>query len=144
MAFLSRYPIVQSTRPNFQANGCNCQELTIDLDGQLVTVINIHPWPPHVYSPSRRFLGSLTDFTTANQDETFDAILARLAAITDPRLLVGDFNTSERQKNYHRINAVLTDAFAEAGWGMGYTFPTVKRALWRARFSHAAARLYFS
>lgn len=127
MAFLSRYPIIQSHAPDFGYNGCNCQEITIDLHGHHVTILNTHPWPPHIHFHRGDFWGSIADFTTANQDETFDALLTRIDNISGPLLLLGDLNTTERQHNYRRVTATLTDAFAEAGWGMGYTFPTVKR-----------------
>lgn len=127
MALLSRYPIVQQNAPDFGYNGCNCQEIRIDIDGVEVTVLNTHPWPPHIHFHRGDLWGSLRDFTTANQDETFDALLARISQVSTPLLLLGDLNTTERQHNYHRVKAQLTDAFAEAGWGMGYTFPTVKR-----------------
>jgi len=127
MAFLSRYPIAQSSAPDFGDSACNCQEITIDFHGHDVTVLNTHPWPPHVHFHRGNIWGSLADFTTANQDETFDALLTRIDNRSGPLLVVGDLNTTERQYNYQRVTAKLTDAFAEAGWGMGYTFPTTKR-----------------
>lgn len=125
MGFLSRYPIVADTPPDFLQ--CNCQVITIEVDGQPVTVISIHPWPPDVTLSRGRNRFPISDFSTTYQDSIFDAILDRIEAAPRPLLVLGDMNTSERQPNYRRIHAQLHDAFAEAGWGMGYTFPTVKR-----------------
>ncbi len=127
MALFSRYPILESTDPDFrEPDGCNCLVATIDLAGQPITLISTHPWPPQL--PWYKGLWSaLAEFGTGGQDATFDALLQRIAESPSPLLLLGDFNTTERQQNYQRVNALLTDAFAEAGWGMGYTFPTVKR-----------------
>ncbi|MCB0109114.1 MAG: endonuclease/exonuclease/phosphatase family protein [Caldilineaceae bacterium] len=127
MALLSRYPILASDTPDFGYRGCNCLAVTIDVEGCTVTVLNTHPWPPHVHIHPGDPWRSLHDFSTAGQDETFDALLTRIEEPSGPLLLLGDFNTTERQYNYRRVAARLTDAFAEAGWGMGYTFPTVKR-----------------
>lgn len=125
MAILSRYPITANSRPDFQ--GCNCQEVTIDVNGRSVTILNMHPWPPWVsFSPGER-LPTVHGFSTANQDVIVDALIARIEATTEPLIVLGDLNTSERQPNYWRMRSHLRDAFSDAGWGMGYTFPTVKR-----------------
>lgn len=127
MALLSRYPIVQSTLPDFRdGDGCNCLVATIDLLGQPMTLISTHPWPPQL-AWRNTLWSTLAAFSTASQDATFDVLLQRMAESSSPLLLLGDFNTTERQRNYRRVTALLRDAFAEAGWGMGYTFPTVKR-----------------
>ena len=53
----------------------------------------------------------------------FDQLVERIATVEGPLVVLGDLNTSERQPNFHRLRAYLEDAFAVAGWGMGYTFP---------------------
>ncbi len=130
MAIFSRYPILQSTLPDFRdGDGCNCLVATIDLPSQPITLISTHPWPPQLAWQNTIWstLAALATLDTASQDVTFDMLLQRITESPSPLLLLGDFNTTERQRNYRRVNALLSDAFAEAGWGMGYTFPTVKQ-----------------
>ncbi len=128
MAILSRYPIVRERVPDFRyGEGCNCQELVIEVAGQPITLLNAHPWPPRVRIAPSQLLATMMEFSTAYQDATFDALLARITTAPRPLLLVGDLNTSERQQNYLRVTALLTDAFRTAGWGFGYTFPAVEQ-----------------
>lgn len=125
MGLLSRYPLVEQGLPDFDR--CNCQQVTVGVNGQEITLLNVHPWPPSLRI-DEGFVGLPTiDFFTLHQDWTVDAIIARTEAVDTPLLVVGDFNTGERQPNYWRMRSVLSDAFVEAGWGMGYTFPTVKQ-----------------
>jgi endonuclease/exonuclease/phosphatase (EEP) superfamily protein YafD len=63
--------------------------------------------------------------------------LVRLAdAETGPVLLMGDFNTPSESAIFRRIWNRYTDAFAEAGWGWGYTFYGGKTAV---RIDHILA-----
>jgi endonuclease/exonuclease/phosphatase (EEP) superfamily protein YafD len=126
MAILSRYPFLTTEPPDirWRVETCNCQQVTIDVAGQPVTVINMHPWPPRMqFSHWGRF-PLMTDYNTANQDPIVQRLLARIDAAESPLLVVGDLNTSERQPNYWRLRVHLRDAFADAGWGLGYTFPS--------------------
>ncbi|MEZ4863289.1 MAG: endonuclease/exonuclease/phosphatase family protein [Caldilineaceae bacterium] len=128
MAILSRYPILNQSEPDFnRGTGCNCQQITIDFQGQPVTIINTHPWPPRVRLARRGRFPWVSDFSTANQDPIIDALLERIQHAPRPLLVLGDLNTSERQPNYRRLRTLLNDAFAQMGWGMGYTFPAVER-----------------
>mgnify|MGYP005846377857 CR=1 FL=1 len=107
-----------------RADGCPCQEATVDLDGQVVTIINAHPNRPRV---SFRRVGPLpvpTGFDTSRHDRELRLILARARAVETPVILLGDFNLSDRQRSYLQLRQSLDDAYRAAGWGLGYTFPS--------------------
>lgn len=125
MGILSRHPILASRPPDFDR--CNCQTATIDLNGQPISMLSVHPWPPYLWLD--RYSQPLPQlrFSTTHQDYTFDGILEHVQTLPHPLLVMGDLNTTERQTNYRRLRSQLHDTFVEAGWGMGYTFPTVKR-----------------
>jgi len=129
MAILSRYPFLDTEPPEFRrgVDTCNCQQVRVDFNGNSITVINMHPWPPRMGFRRRGGLPTMTFYTTANQDPIVDALLRRIEAAESPLLVLGDLNTSERQPNYWRLRAHLADAFTQAGWGLGYTFPNRDR-----------------
>lgn len=129
MAILSNYPILSAAPPDFRRGGtsCNCQTITVDVQGQAVTVINMHPWPARMRF---RRLGPIpvpTDYDTSNQDRLIQLLAEAVQGAESPLLVLGDLNTSELQPNYQRLRVHLQDAFAQTGWGLGYTFPSNKR-----------------
>ncbi len=50
-------------------------------------------------------------------------VLASLRPLEGPVVLAGDFNTPPAGLIYDRLTRRYRDAFAEAGWGWGYTYP---------------------
>ncbi|MCC6628179.1 MAG: endonuclease/exonuclease/phosphatase family protein [Chloroflexi bacterium] len=113
-AVLSRYPIVTVTsldlapgRPDLRAD--------IDVDGRPLTVSVAHPAPPRLHAGG---IG-ITDATRRQREQ-----LTALATTGTPVLLLGDLNLTDRHAAYHRLTAAgLTDAFAAAGTGPGFTMP---------------------
>jgi len=127
LGLVSRYPIMEVEVLNMRA-GCRCQKAILDVNGRLITVINVHS-----LSPSYRIKfdnPGVTHFNTEYQDYFFDALLPQVEAIPEPLILLGDFNTTERQPNYQRLSKHLHDSFAEVGWGMGYTYPDYGTFQW--------------
>jgi endonuclease/exonuclease/phosphatase (EEP) superfamily protein YafD len=123
LAILSRYPFLAG-EAGVRVMGCRCMEVVLDIDGQQVTVLNAHVESPAVYVDRSRWLPRVTRFEKRQQRWTFDALLAHVTTIQGPLIVLGDLNTTERQPNYQRLNRLLSNAHARAGWGMGYTFPT--------------------
>jgi endonuclease/exonuclease/phosphatase (EEP) superfamily protein YafD len=127
LAVLSKHPL---TEPEQQADpyGCMCQPVTVFVDGQPVTVINVHMWSPALqfrYGRRGQFYRTprLTGFDTRTQDRAFDQLLERVDAVERPLLVLGDFNTTESQPNYRRLDERLDNAHAAVGWGPGHTWP---------------------
>lgn len=119
MAILSRYPFHSTVPPDFnETTGCNCQIVTLDFAGQLVTIINAHPWP----AKSLLTGGELLEFNTDHQDRIFDQLLQRMQQISSPLVVMGDLNTISIQPNYRRLRRLLHDAYVESGIGPANTF----------------------
>jgi vancomycin resistance protein VanJ len=122
---LSRYPLLESeelslypSRPDFLA--------TLDLGGSPLRVLVAHPPPPRLQAFTVVF-----DALALAQIET----LGVLATQHPPAVLLGDFNMTPRNPAYARLTAAgLTDAFAVAGVGRGWTLPM--RVGHSARFDH--------
>jgi vancomycin resistance protein VanJ len=120
---LSRYPIVAENRPQMGAGTCDCQRVTVDLDGHRITVINAHPTSPDVEVRRVGRVPLPRGFATADTEQAVAVLLEQARTIEPPLLVLGDLNTSDRQPSYHLIWRSLGDAHREAGWGFGYTFP---------------------
>lgn len=124
-AVLSRYPILDATAPDYDVwSGCNCQVVTLDVAGEVVTLINAHPWPPEVSIGGSSDISNLFSLDTTAQDPIFKQLMKRIDAVTTPLLVVGDLNTMPFQDNVQNLKAKLTDAFDNVGSGAGYTFPS--------------------
>jgi len=117
----SRYPIVSARA----YEGQRYIELTLDVDGQFVHLINAHPHAPYMQVRNYRRL-PLPQPQTFSTDER-DRLIAGLAAQIDraprPLIVLGDLNLTEREQPYRDLAARLDDAFDVAGWGLGATFP---------------------
>lgn len=110
---LSKYPL--SNIEPFYLNQSALQHIkaTVDLAGTPVTVISAHPPPPGLMQMR---------YTTRGSDEI--AALVDLATQGGPTLLIGDFNITDQASDYRIIKqAGLHDAYREAGWGFGATWP---------------------
>lgn len=123
---LSRFPVIQH---NFdrRLGGCRCQQLVIQWHDRQITVINSHMPSPYISIDPFPRIPRVIIFDNQFQYRAMDALLAQVASISGPLLVLGDLNTTEQQWNLRRLQHDLTDAFANAGWGMGFTFPVGKR-----------------
>lgn len=113
VGLLSRYPILdhEAILTDYRMRHMRA---TVNVDGVPVTIYVIHPdnptfMPPHHYDTTRR-------------TSTFDVVLPRIAAETNPVLVLCDCNMTDRSQDYRNMARLLNDSFREAGWGMGFTF----------------------
>lgn len=49
-----------------------------------------------------------------------------IAAVDQPLIVGGDFNTTDQSEIYHMINQHLDNSHWEAGWGFGFSYPANK------------------
>jgi endonuclease/exonuclease/phosphatase family metal-dependent hydrolase len=104
---------------------------SIEIEEHPLSIIVAHPPPPRVR-------GTRLVFDSDTR--------AQLSALTSaaiehaPTVLLGDFNMTRRNVEYARFCSTgLSDAFAVAGVGRGWTLP--KRVGYAARFNHQLHRL---
>jgi vancomycin resistance protein VanJ len=126
---LSRYPIqghavlviTDRTRPHLQAD--------IDVAGDVIRILNVHPHPPP-HLPAYRGDGTFREHPVTNADL---AVLGRMAVEAEPAILLGDLNSTPRSTAVRALRQTgLRDAFQDAGWGLGATWPSSLRGLdWR-------------
>lgn len=118
-ALLSRYPIMQqaaSIHPTYiralvQPSG---------IDRPLVVYV-VHPLPPEFHDFAGVPVSVDTHQRTADQAQMRAMIDADLAA-QQTVLVMGDFNTTEREQAYADFTAGLRDAHLDAGIGPGLTW----------------------
>lgn len=135
--FWSRYPILTYEAFHLvEEKGAWAQQLVLDIEGQRVTVLSVHPRSPPVYSlplPEvwRRLPTALDD---GGRNADLRGVLSWLEDMARPVIVIGDFNITDQHSLYASLTRRLHDAHRESGWGIGFTFshrPDVGLALWR-------------
>lgn len=117
MGVISRYPL-QPLDPLAEGYWVgHPQPFTISFAGQVVTMLNFHAISPGGVNPIR--LAS----NIAAREESARVIQQIATQTPGPLLAMGDLNASDSSRTYRIITTVLNDAWREAGWGLGHTFP---------------------
>ena len=123
VAAISKWPIVSGEVVEAR-DGCHCIRMTLAWEDQLIDVLAVHVIVPYFDIDLFNGIPRIRDFDARRQDVIFDALLDESATSPRPLLIVGDFNTNEREPNYERLlQAGLHNAHDESGWGIGLTFP---------------------
>jgi len=120
LAVLSRHPITPGSGWLESISRGNPQVLILHALFGDVDLINLHnpslprdasDWP--VYIPA----------AIAERNAVSESIAAFAGATNRPLLVMGDFNTTERSEAYQVLVREMHDAWREAGFGLGSTFP---------------------
>ncbi len=124
---LSRYPL---SNDEFWQINLGHQRVQFDWNGQNITLFNVHPIHP---------LRGLHFDGQARAEEIND-VLRRAETVTDPLLIVGDFNMTNLSDDYGRVTDRYADTYEQIGWGMGFGFPNFAVAF-HIRFVPPLARI---
>jgi endonuclease/exonuclease/phosphatase (EEP) superfamily protein YafD len=95
-----------------ETGSCHCVVVRVAPPRGPVTLLAAHPWPPGI---------GVTGLDTSEVAHTIDVIM-RTASKTHASLIVGDFNTSDRNYLYRRLRSRYGDSFRDAGAGPGFTY----------------------
>jgi endonuclease/exonuclease/phosphatase (EEP) superfamily protein YafD len=103
----------------------------IELSGQRIALYNIHLLSPGgagrlTELSSNYFVRYALGFDDAARNRQIDALLAYLATEPYPYIAAGDFNTSDFSMTYTHLAAQMHDSFAEAGIGLGSSWPAAR------------------
>lgn len=93
------------------------QVLEMDWRGQKVTLVNFH------MAPTGRLAAPDVVAGEVQLREAEARALVDLALRSGPAILAGDANSSPLNESYKILNRSLSDAWREAGFGLGHTFP---------------------
>ncbi|MGH2582990.1 MAG: endonuclease/exonuclease/phosphatase family protein [Anaerolineales bacterium] len=119
MAIFSRFPLQSMDVVLDGRWRGDPQVVSLDWNGQLVTLVNFHTlstgaiWPRWVYYT----------FNQREEDVNHLVDFAREEIQHRPLIAAGDLNATRLNDAYKAIDEVLDDAWWEAGWGLGHTFP---------------------
>lgn len=117
MGVISRYPL-QPTGAEVPGSWAGVpQPLLVDFHGTSVMLFHFHAIPPTA--------GAQPTWNWVVREREQQAhTIADLAATHDgPFIAVGDFNATDTSDAYAIVTESLHDAWREAGWGLGHTFP---------------------
>jgi len=123
---LSRYPILEHQSFAPAGIGRAALRATLDLGGDLTQVYVLHPEPPAIASRPRPGV-VLPTLHSAHLEAQLADVVSQARSAPGPVLVMGDLNISDQSRPYLVIRSALHDAFAEAGWGFGFTFPVNRR-----------------
>jgi endonuclease/exonuclease/phosphatase (EEP) superfamily protein YafD len=117
------------------------QSATLDTPLGRIAVYNVHTVSPrHPLYALRGRKGLMREMVEGAQSPLranaefrtaqVGAFAGAAAAETDPVILAGDTNLPGLSPVFARFLSGYDDAFSNAGWGFGYTFPTTKLLPW--------------
>jgi vancomycin resistance protein VanJ len=122
---VSRYPF----QP-LGVEGTPYDPVRVTVDGQDLTFWNVHI---HFSGISRvrseRFFGLpyLRMYDKNGRLTQVQNLLWRLEQVDGPVIILGDFNTGDREPGYQAMASRFRDVFRETSAGFGFTFPNNKR-----------------
>jgi vancomycin resistance protein VanJ len=122
---LSRFPISEDEAFALVDGMHLSQRLVLDVGGERVRFFNVHLQPPQMLggrlAGTRLFVP--TSYDTTIQDRELVNLLEEVDRAEGSVAVVGDFNMTEGSAGYSELRRRLVDAYREAGWGFGHTFP---------------------
>ena len=102
------------------------QRIRLTWQGQDIAIYNMHLIMPADGEPRWR-PPLIPDFVLSYDEQARDAQIRQLIQIVQhepyPHIVVGDFNMTDQAVIYEALREQLGDSFAEAGRGMGFTWP---------------------
>lgn len=122
---LSRHPILHSEWFAMAGDGNVALQAVLDVNGRPVHVLAVHPPPPRL---SWQIRGRLPNgILEGERDRQIADVARRVETLEGTVLAIGDFNMADQSRAYAEMTALLKDAYREAGWGFGFTFPHSQR-----------------
>ncbi len=122
VAVISRYPLEFLERPaHFRGH-----RLQVTVGAEELTLINVHLKAPDLERTSYAGHPGWLRYETGPRQRGAEELLEMIGQEPGPLVVMGDFNTSDREALYRRFAAEMTDSYRETAWGLGYTFPDTR------------------
>ena len=121
LGVVSRYPLeAEAYDPQTRV-----QAVSVRLDAQSVTLINVHPPTPFGNDlPGEVFLSTVRSYDAGVRNDNLAGILELVDESQDPAVILGDFNLSDFEAAYRDFAAEFENVYRAAEGGFGFTFPT--------------------
>ena len=126
VGLLSRYPL----EPAAAIDGAQGQWAILHVGVQEISIVNVHVHFSGISRIRSQRFGSLPYFRLYDNRGRLsqaDALRQAVRKVSGGLIMMGDFNTGDREPGHALLASELHDAFAETGWGFGFTFPNDKR-----------------
>jgi vancomycin resistance protein VanJ len=126
LGVLSRYPLEPATG----VDGAAGQWVVLRARGQTLTIVNVHVHFSGISRIRSQRFGSLSYFRmydTSGRLSQVNTLRQAAQQVSGSLIMMGDFNTGDREPGHAVLASELHDAFADAGRGFGFTFPNRKR-----------------
>jgi vancomycin resistance protein VanJ len=124
----SRYPILASETiedPSFEMGNSDAMACTILAPASTICLLNVHFATPRdsLESVLSRWWGGrgALEANSRLREQQVKVVSERAAIISDPAVIAGDFNTPVESAILKRYLGAFSNAFSEAGWGVGNT-----------------------
>ena len=117
-SLISRYPIqlLEDALPGpWHSPSLVC---IMEFNEETILVINLHAVQSKIGSLDPAAISRATQI----REQQARNLVAFAAETNLPLIVMGDFNTTDKNKDYRIITRTLKDAWREAGWGFGHTF----------------------
>ena len=124
LGIISRYPFQSTSEVENNFLG---QQVSMRIGHETVTLIGLHLGSPVYKTRWIRGLPIITGYDTSLTTHQVELLAEQIDKLQGPLIVMGDFNTSDREPRYQELAARLHDAFRETGWGFGFSFPDHKR-----------------
>jgi endonuclease/exonuclease/phosphatase (EEP) superfamily protein YafD len=125
--FLSRYPILLEEA--LPGEGVPAQQrFTIDVNGRIIAVYNVHLAQPIGESrlpnlPESFVTHSILNYNNSTRNQEIRQLLKWVKQESGSVIVAGDFNMSDHAAIYGELSDLLVDSFREAGTGLGKSWP---------------------
>lgn len=133
MFVFSRFPLTDIRTAVLRTGAKDSLHATLEVDHRLLSLTAVHLQRvdgfPGLRSGPVPLLRSARGFATDARDAAVREMMPLLRDEGGTRILVGDFNLTPTSQSHQILSAELQDAFVEAGWGLGHTYPTMLRTL---------------
>lgn len=114
----TNYPILETG--DIEIENAVIQRLVLDINGTDVALYNVHLIMP---LNERETDWTILRYDEARRNAQIEALIDIIRVEPLPIILVGDFNMTEWSPIYHQLGTELNDAYRNASWGIGATFP---------------------
>jgi len=123
VGLLSRFPI-ERAEP-FPLPPRNLALHTVlRVDDRPLHVVIVHLEANHLYRQPLAKLARSAHSYYAKKAAEVKFIQQEIRSVQEPLLVLCDCNFTDTSQSYADLRKLLNDSFAEAGWGLGHTFPT--------------------
>jgi endonuclease/exonuclease/phosphatase (EEP) superfamily protein YafD len=129
MGVLSRYPLTALDTSGLRDRYWRIQVVRVETGNGPITLYNAHPSSTNVVRYLREGIpideGVRTSF--AARRALARRLVDDIARRPGPKIVAGDWNSTDQSDAYAILSEHLTDAHRAVGWGLGHTFPAYAR-----------------